>query len=264
MAPGSSGQQVLARTNAFELRWRAPQSATSAGYVYHYDVDISPLWELKDRTFDLGKKKGTEIMMRLQQVIHPNIFSPLGVFDGKKNFFSFKQYEVTSSQFTVPFDAVPRRPKDVLVKMVFVKRIDVGSLKKLITGDKKSLDPDSEQDVTMNMLNLCLQSTPRMKDPQIFNAKSFFTPNNKRSSPRIRPIELWRGYFQSVRPTLSKIIVNVDVTVGVVIPPLRLDQICADYLGLNNARGLSRLERPAIAKLRLFLKGLKVEVAAGP
>ena len=44
------------------------------------------------------------------------------------------------------------------------------------------------------------------------------------------------------------------------IPPLRLEQICADHLGLKNVRALSQLSPPELGKLRLFLKGLKVVV----
>lgn len=42
------------------------------------------------------------------------------------------------------------------------------------------------------------------------------------------------------------------------IPPLRLEQICTDHLGLKNLRALSQLSAPEMGKLRLFLKGLKV------
>jgi eukaryotic translation initiation factor 2C len=44
------------------------------------------------------------------------------------------------------------------------------------------------------------------------------------------------------------------------IPALRLEQICADHLGLRDIRGLSKLSPPELGKLRLFLKGLKVVV----
>ncbi|RDB21330.1 Protein argonaute-2 [Hypsizygus marmoreus] len=221
-------------------------------------VAIQPLWDVGTREFKIGKNKGTEILMRLQEVLHPEIFSPPGAYDGKKNLFSFKKYHITAQQFTVPWEGgQPKRPKDVSVKIVFVKQIDVRSLRNLMNGDPQSVLAEGEAATALNMLNLYVQSTPRMQDPRIHNAKSFFTPTNKRASDRIRPVELWRGYFQSVRPTFDRLLVNIDVTIGVVIPKGKLEQICADYLRVRNMR---EVRNPELGRLRLFLKGVKVEV----
>ncbi|KAG5649598.1 hypothetical protein H0H81_002910 [Sphagnurus paluster] len=54
-------------------------------------------------------------------------------------------------------------------------------LRRLLTGEASSIDPDSDAATAINMLNLFVQSTPRM----------------------------------SVRPTLGNLLINVDVTVGV-------------------------------------------------
>ncbi|KAG6836649.1 hypothetical protein H0H93_005479 [Arthromyces matolae] len=91
-------------------------------------------------------------------------------------------------------------------------------------------------------------STPYIRaQPDMFNPKSFFTPTNKLI------------YFtddRSVRPTDGQIIVNVDVTIGVVLPGnLNLEKLCAEYLGIETRRLDS-----FIPKLRLFLKGVKVVI----
>ncbi|KAG6909846.1 hypothetical protein DXG01_015119 [Tephrocybe rancida] len=252
--PGTVGRKVLADTNAFTLNWKRPSN--NAGFVYHYDV-ILPLWETT-REFTLGNKKGTEIIMRLQQTVRPDIFNPLGAFDGKKNLFSFAEYRFKSEEFHVPWQGVPsNRPKEVSVRVVFVKKIDVSTLHRLTQGDANSIRPESDSSTALNMLNLFIQSTPRMTDPRIFNAKSFFTPHQKHTSPKIHPLELWRGHFQSVRPTPDRIIVNVDVTIGVILPAGNLEQICGEYLHLRSAHEFKAIHVP---RLRLFLKGVKVEV----
>ncbi|KAG6832703.1 hypothetical protein H0H92_012275 [Tricholoma furcatifolium] len=62
---------------------------------------------------------------------------------------------------------------------------------------------------------------------------------------------------RSVRPTLGKIIVNVDTTIGVILPVNNLDNICAEYLHLRNIRELGKQHVP---QLRLFLRGVKVDI----
>lgn len=44
------------------------------------------------------------------------------------------------------------------------------------------------------------------------------------------------------------------------IPPGNLEQICGDFLRIRNLRDLSNLSKADAGKLRLFLKGVKVEV----
>ncbi|KAG6874292.1 hypothetical protein C0995_001517 [Termitomyces sp. Mi166 len=194
--PGTVGRQVVAQTNAFVMHWNRPSN--NSGYVYQYDV-ILPLWDIGSRQFSLGNKKGTEIIMRLQHT------------------------------FRVPWDnrPSPNSPqKEVGVRIVFVKRIDVSTLHRLTQGDPDSIRPESDSSTAINMLNLFIQSTPRM----------------------------------SVRPTFGKIVVNADVTIGVILPADNLEKICAEYLHLRGIRYLDNLEESSIKKLRLFLKGVKVDV----
>jgi hypothetical protein len=49
-----------------------------------------------------------------------------------------------------------------------------------------------------------------MKYP--FNIRSFFTDQEcKRIGGGL---ELWRGYFQSVRPAIGRILINIDISTG--------------------------------------------------
>jgi eukaryotic translation initiation factor 2C len=51
---------------------------------------------------------------------------------------------------------------------------------------------------------------PTMKYP--FNIRSFFTDQEcKRIGGGL---ELWRGYFQSVRPAIGRILINIDISTG--------------------------------------------------
>jgi eukaryotic translation initiation factor 2C len=58
---------------------------------------IAPLWEPK-KSFNIGARKGIELVMRLQEDTYPNIFQPPGAYDGKKNLFSFHQFNFTAEE----------------------------------------------------------------------------------------------------------------------------------------------------------------------
>ncbi|KAJ7929263.1 Piwi domain-containing protein, partial [Mycena leptocephala] len=73
----------------------------------------------------------------------------------------------------------------------------------------------------------------------------------------IKPLHLWRGVFQSVRPTFDRIVVNVDTTVGVVVPESSLVRLCQEYLREPN---LEHITSAQFQQLRLFLRGIKITV----
>jgi len=192
--PGTAGQPLLAYSNAFELTWTRRPNAT--GFVYHYDVAILPQWDVQRADFKIGAQKGTEIIMRLQEQVQPMKFSPLGAYDGKKNLYSYQKYSFTSEEFIVPWQSGPSNKKNVSVKVVFVRAINFTSLQNLLAGDGAALNPEGDAIISMNMLNIFVQATPKMQAPRIHNVKSFFTPLDSRAS-QVRPLELWRGFFQS-------------------------------------------------------------------
>jgi eukaryotic translation initiation factor 2C len=51
---------------------------------------------------------------------------------------------------------------------------------------------------------------PSMNFP--FNIRSFFTPRETKDIGG--GLELWRGYFQSVRPAPGRMLINMDIATG--------------------------------------------------
>lgn len=51
---------------------------------------------------------------------------------------------------------------------------------------------------------------PTQKYP--FNVRSFFTPQG--AKPIGGGLVLWRGYFQSIRPSPGRMLVNIDISTG--------------------------------------------------
>lgn len=96
-----------------------------------------------------------------------------------------------------------------------------------------------------------------------FNVRSFFT--NRETKDLGHGIVLWRGYFQSVRPAPGKMLVNIDISTGMMYKSGPLIHICLEFLGKpandNNAnllaptKGFPERERQ---RLQRFLTGIKV------
>ncbi len=93
-----------------------------------------------------------------------------------------------------------------------------------------------------------------------FNIRSFFT--NRETKDIGGGIVLWRGYFQSVRPAIGRLLINVDITTGFMYKPGSMLDVALDFLGrqrdpnlLAPSRGFPERER---LKLQRFLSGVRV------
>lgn len=106
--------------------------------------------------------------------------------------------------------------------------------------------------------------TPNQRYPH--NARSFFTDRITRDIGG--GIVLWRGYFQSVRPAIGRILINVDTATGVMYKPGRLIDLALDFLGRpGQPDALTPRHRfPERERMRLqhFLSGIKVMTPYSP
>ena len=92
---------------------------------------------------------------------------------------------------------------------------------------------------------------------------SFFTNQGER--PIGAGIILWRGYFQSLRPAIGRLLINVDTATGAMYRSGKLLDLALEFLGqaTPNAlapqrgaqRGLPERER---SRLQQFISGIKV------
>lgn len=98
-----------------------------------------------------------------------------------------------------------------------------------------------------------------MKYP--FNVRSFFTDRETKDIGS--GLVLWRGYFQSVRPGIGKMLVNVDISTGTMYKAGSLLSLCLEFMGrgMNNPnvlapkKGLPDRER---IRLQRFISGVRV------
>ena len=89
--------------------------------------------------------------------------------------------------------------------------------------------------------------------------RSFFTDRETRDVGG--GIILWRGYFQSVRPAIDRMLVNIDISTGVMYKPGTLINLALEFLGKpGEPNALARRWLPERERMRLqqFISGLKV------
>src|SRR6266498_3580763 len=88
--------------------------------------------------------------------------------------------------------------------------------------------------------------------------RSFYTPQG--AQPLSGGIEVWQGYYQSVRPTLGKMMINIDLSATAFYEGGPLVQLITKILGRRSPddlrRGLSDRDRQ---KVERTIKGLKIK-----
>jgi len=247
---GTGGRQVQTTVNAFPVE--IPDEA-----IHHYDVAIIP-----DK---LPARLNMKLYKRLQDMV---VAFKSAVYDGRKNVYSIDELPLgpnEAAQFDVTLEPEgppsERPPKVYKVKVTKVAEINTELLHRFIAG-QQSLD--NPVFTTIMALNVAIRMRPNEKYP--FNVRSFFTPQGKRAIGN--GIELWHGYFQSVRPTQNRMYINLDIATGIMYKDGPLTDLCLEFFGRPNPQPNMLSPRagfPDRERLRLqrFLSGVRVITTHG-
>ncbi|KAI0832378.1 argonaute-like protein [Trametes gibbosa] len=248
---GTSGRAIQISTNHFEVK--IPEAN-----IYHYDVIISP----SEKT--LPARLNMEIIERLQTIISPQTFTPRAVYDGRKNMFTPRQlpfgasgeFDVTLVDPPSPNDAnrgePVRPPKVYKVKLTHVATINPEVLSRFLEGKQSH---DNTVLTAITALNVVIRMEPSLKYP--FNVRSFFTDREQKDIGS--GIVLWRGYFQSVRPAIGRMFINVDISTGAMYKAGPLLRVAMEFMNYNDPARLNGDLRDRI-RLQRYLSGVRVLV----
>ncbi|KAF7332103.1 Argonaute-like protein [Mycena kentingensis (nom. inval.)] len=246
---GTSGQPTPIFVNSFATT--IPNSV-----IHHYDVVISP----SEKT--LPARMTMDLIRRLQFNVAPQIFTPRVVYDGRKNIFSIRKlpFDTGSQEFEVTMadaganPASGKGPKVYKIKLTHVAEINPEVLRRFVEGNASH---DNAVLTAITALNVVVRMQPTLDYP--FNVRSFFT--NKETKDIGAGLQLWRGYFQSVRPGLGKMLINVDISTGTMYKAGSLLSLCLEYVcktdpnALAPTRGFPDRER---LRLQRFISGIRV------
>ncbi|KAF8888340.1 argonaute-like protein [Infundibulicybe gibba] len=229
---GTSGQPINLFINVFPAT--VPENT-----IHHYDV-IDPA--------TLPAKFNQHVAP--QKNLYANRRLPLGDTDSAEFDVDLPRLETSST----------RPPKTFKVRLTKVATINPELLSRFIQGQQSQ---DNQVLTALTALNVVIRMDPTAKYP--FNVRSFFTPEGKK--PIGGGIELWRGYFQSVRPTIGRLVVNVDIATGMMFKPGPLIDLCLEVLGrpgmTNLLRGGGLPDRERV-RLQRFLTGVRITTTNTP
>ena len=105
-------------------------------------------------------------------------------------------------------------------------------------------------------LNVLIRHEPSMRCP--IAGRSFYTNDSAR--PLYGGVEAWQGYYQSIKPTPGKMMINVDLSATVFYESGGLVQMVVKVLGKRSVEDLRRITDRDRAKLDQALKNLKIYV----
>ncbi|RDB19427.1 Protein argonaute-2 [Hypsizygus marmoreus] len=243
---GTAGRPLAVFTNNF------PTSIPNE-IIRHYDAIIPST---------LPSRLNNELIKKLQAEVAVDIFSPKAVYDGRKNMFTTRELQLGPShsrEFDVTLAPVgasqgDRPAKIYKIKITKVAEINPEVLERFVRGEQSQ---DNQVLTAITALNVAIRMEPNEKYP--FNVRSFFT--NSETKNLGGGLELWRGYFQSVRPGMGRMLINVDISTGLMYKSGPLINLCLDFFDKRDAnilspvRGLPDRER---LRLQRFLAGVRV------
>ncbi|KAF4619813.1 hypothetical protein D9613_005017 [Agrocybe pediades] len=254
---GTGGRELNIFVNSFT-------TTIPEGVIHHYDV-ISP----SEKT--LPARLNMDIIKQLQLRIAPEIFTPRAVYDGRKNLFAIRElpfgedhtqeFEVRLTEATEPSS---RTAKSYKVRLTKVAEINPEVLQRFIRGEQSH---DNAVLTAITALNVVIRMEPTMTYP--FNVRSFFTSQETKDIGG--GIQLWRGYFQSVRPGIGQMFINIDISTAMMYKSGSLISVCLEFMCGSNPQHPSMLYKQNlperdILRLQRFVSGIRVltEGQSGP
>jgi eukaryotic translation initiation factor 2C len=238
-------------------------NAVPQGTIFHYDVVVEP---------DKLPARFNMELFKILQCEETQVFTPKIVYDGRKNAFSPLELPLgpnSSRRFPVTLPQSngggnpTRQPRIYHITLTKVAEINAELLNRYVDGEQSI---DEKILTTLTALNVVIRMEPNQTYP--FNKRSFFTPQDKRNIGG--GMEVWRGIFQSIRPTIGRLVVNVDLATGVMYKEGPLIPLCIEFLNrppnthpaqlLSPGNNPNFTERDRI-RLSKFLSGLRVLVS---
>ncbi|KAK0229201.1 argonaute-like protein [Armillaria nabsnona] len=246
---GKEGRPIKAIANVCE-------ASVPEGMIYQYDGQIYVGDDDKEKTFDMSFNRS---LFDKMQNSFQDVFTPRAVYDGKKIAFASHELDLGTfdkRQFDLMMDNGPERPPKRFIACL--TKSSVVNLEVLQRFTKGLQSYDNEVQKALTALNVVIRMAPSLKYPS--RGRSFYMHETKSIGSGL---SVCQGYFQSVRPAVDRLLINVDITTGIMYKSGPLIPLCLEYLGLrpNQAhqldpqRGLSPYER---IRLQRFLSGMKI------
>ncbi|KAG0077322.1 hypothetical protein BGZ90_007372, partial [Linnemannia elongata] len=247
-APGKLGKAVNIHSNFFEVK-QLPNIM-----IHHYDVTVTP---------DVPPPVNRKIFEQLTTSYRESdLNGARPVFDGRKNIFSPKAFPFESRTFEIVLagDITPnpnpaRPPPKFKVKVKKASTINLEELHRFLNG-RSALTNNCL--TAIMALDVLIRHQPAMLYATV--GRSFYTPIGKQALAG--PLDVWRGYYQSARPALGKMMINMDVSATAFFRSGSLLELVVKIANVRSVDDLRRSSPPINWKrIEKTIKGLRFTVS---
>ncbi|XP_071810855.1 protein argonaute-2-like isoform X2 [Apostichopus japonicus] len=241
---GLEGRKILLRANHFQMK-------IPHGDIYHYDVTISP-----EKCPRRVNREVIDYLVGAYSRSTPKIFEgQMPVFDGRKNMYTKKQLpigqEKVELEVTLPGDG---RDRTFSVILKFAGFVSLALLEQALEGRLPIMPFDAIQ-----ALDVIMRHLPSMTYTPV--GRSFFSPPSDYFHPLGGGREVWFGFHQSVRPSMWKMMLNIDVSATAFYKAQPIIDFLVETLDMQS---IAEQRRPLTDSQRVKftkeIKGLKIEV----
>uniref|UniRef100_A0A8C3AA56 Protein argonaute-2 n=1 Tax=Cyclopterus lumpus TaxID=8103 RepID=A0A8C3AA56_CYCLU len=236
---GTMGRTIKLQANFFEME--IPKLE-----VYHYDIDIKPE--------KCPRRVNREIVEHMVQHFKTQIFGDRKpVYDGRKNLYTAMPLPIGREKLEV---TIPGEGKDrsFKVSIKWVSCVSLQALHEALAGRLPSVPFE-----TVQALDVVMRHLPSMRYTPV--GRSFFTPSEGCSNPLGGGREVWFGFHQSVRPSLWKMMLNIDVSATAFYKAQPVIEFMCEVLDFKSIEEQQKpLTDSQRVKFTKEIKGLKVEI----
>uniref|UniRef100_A0A665VW08 Argonaute RISC catalytic component 2 n=1 Tax=Echeneis naucrates TaxID=173247 RepID=A0A665VW08_ECHNA len=235
------GRTIKLQANFFEME--IPKLE-----VYHYDIDIKPE--------KCPRRVNREIVEHMVQHFKTQIFGDRKpVYDGRKNLYTAMPLPIgrdkVELEVTIPGEGKDRSFK---VSIKWVSCVSLQALHEALSGRLPSVPFE-----TIQALDVVMRHLPSMRYTPV--GRSFFTPSEGCSNPLGGGREVWFGFHQSVRPSLWKMMLNIDVSATAFYKAQPVIEFMCEVLDFKSIEEQQKpLTDSQRVKFTKEIKGLKVEI----
>ncbi|KAJ1988401.1 hypothetical protein H4R33_002442 [Dimargaris cristalligena] len=245
---GKAGTPMQVNANFLEIK------SFGKGIIHHYDIKLVP---------EVPAELGREVFQALEAQLRQTVFQgSYPVYDGKYNLFSPVRLNLDNGKGTfevyLPRDqkrlqSAPggKGPKPFQVNLSHVAEINLTLLHNFVAGRAEN-SPSIQS--AINALDLAFHQLPASQYPAAKN--SFYTPQGKHALSG--GMEVWSGLFQSVRPTLGRLLLNVDVSSTAFYSPGSLLTCVTQSVNKHSPNDLLNLREADWRNVHKMIKGMPV------
>lgn len=213
-------------------------------YANYFRVNVAPKLDITRYNVEvMPEAKGKKLNRIFQLLLEKPEFSQC-VSDGKSIVVSLQPLNIQQEQtFAITYlaegqDEPLNNAVTYTVRVVTPTSLDVAGFVNYL-GATNTGPKFPQQSETIQALNILFGHHPQANDGvvSIGQNRHFLTDRSQQNVRNVQilggGLESLRGYFQSVRPATGGLLLNVNVTHGVFLEPIRLDQIMP-RLGTGN------------------------------